>query len=228
MTFLARKRLATRSTLLMTRRPSARTAGRWENFPSSRTIWATALVAWAPLFMATPMSASLMARASFTPSPVMATMCPSACRACTRARFCSGLTRPKTVVSRATARSASTSVPRSRASRRRLSGTSSPTLRAMAPTVSGVVAADDLDVDALGREVVEGVLGVRAHLLGERDQGQGPDPGRELVTAQRRIAVRQQPPPVARSSPSPAPRPGGGRRRPAASRVPPGRRSPGR
>ncbi len=45
--------------------------------------------------MATPMSASLSASTSLTPSPVMATVWPSACRAWTMARFWSGATRPK-------------------------------------------------------------------------------------------------------------------------------------
>jgi hypothetical protein len=42
------------------------------------------------------MSASLSASASFTPSPVIATTCPRDCSAFTIARFCCGVTRPKT------------------------------------------------------------------------------------------------------------------------------------
>ena len=82
--------------LAVTRRPSATTPGRLEKRPSSRTSWATALVAGAPLPMATPVSASLIARASLTPSPTIATVCPRACRALTISCFCRGVTRPKT------------------------------------------------------------------------------------------------------------------------------------
>ena len=81
----------------ITRRPSATTSGRCENLPSSRTSCATARVAADPLPMATPISASLSAIASLTPSPVMATTCPRLCSAATTARFCCGVTRPKTL-----------------------------------------------------------------------------------------------------------------------------------
>ena len=91
-----RKRLATRSMLLMTRRPSATTRGRVENRSSRRTNWATARDAELPEPMAIPMSASLRARTSLTPSPVMATVRPRACRARTMARFWWGVTRPNT------------------------------------------------------------------------------------------------------------------------------------
>ena len=70
-----RNRLATRSMLAMTRRPSATTVGSTAKRLSSSTNWATARVAGAPLPMATPMSASLSASTSLTPSPVMATTC---------------------------------------------------------------------------------------------------------------------------------------------------------
>ena len=43
--------------------------------------------------IATPMSAVFSAGASFTPSPVMATMAPPACSALTMRSLCSGLTR---------------------------------------------------------------------------------------------------------------------------------------
>ena len=52
-----------------------------------------------PLPMATPMSASFSARASFTPSPVIATTCPRNCSAPTIALFCCGVTRPKALCS---------------------------------------------------------------------------------------------------------------------------------
>ena len=64
----------------ITWRPSSTTPGRCENLPSSSTSRATAFVAAEPEFMAMPMSASLMASASFTPSPVIATTWPA--RAC--------------------------------------------------------------------------------------------------------------------------------------------------
>jgi hypothetical protein len=46
--------------------------------------------------MATPMSAAFRAGASLTPSPVIATTWPSACRASTMRILCSGETRAKT------------------------------------------------------------------------------------------------------------------------------------
>ena len=70
---LARNREAMRSVLAMTRRPWDTTPGRAENSPLRSTRRATAFVAGAPLPMAIPKSASLRARASLTPSPVIAT-----------------------------------------------------------------------------------------------------------------------------------------------------------
>jgi hypothetical protein len=72
-TVLVRNRFATRSMLLMTRRPSATTAGRVANDPSSRTSCATAREAELPEPMAIPISASFRASTSLTPSPVIAT-----------------------------------------------------------------------------------------------------------------------------------------------------------
>ena len=97
-TVLVRNRLATRSMLAMTRRPSATTSGRELKAPSSSTTSATAREAGLPEPIATPRSASLSARTSFTPSPVIATMWPRDCSAATMARFCWGVTRPNTVV----------------------------------------------------------------------------------------------------------------------------------
>jgi hypothetical protein len=54
--------------------------------------------------MATPTSARFSAGASFTPSPVMATICPSACSAATSLSLCAGLTRANTLVLRAASR----------------------------------------------------------------------------------------------------------------------------
>ena len=79
-----------------TRRPSATTGGSESKVESSSTSWATARVASLPEPIATPMSASFSASASFTPSPVMATVWPCDCSACTISRFCCGVTRPKT------------------------------------------------------------------------------------------------------------------------------------
>ena len=50
--------------------------------------------------MATPMSARLSAGASFTPSPVIATICRLAWIALTRRSLCSGLARANTSTSR--------------------------------------------------------------------------------------------------------------------------------
>ncbi len=83
--------------LPITRRPSATTEGRAAKLLSSSTIWATARVASEPEPMATPMSASFRASTSFTPSPVIATVCPRDWSAPTMSRFCCGVTRPKTV-----------------------------------------------------------------------------------------------------------------------------------
>ena len=66
--------------------------------------------------MAMPMSASLRASTSFTPSPVMATVWPAACRARTIWRFWSGWTRPNTLWVSSASRRPASSVGRSRAS----------------------------------------------------------------------------------------------------------------
>ena len=93
--------------LPITRRPSPTTYGRVANLLSSNTIWATAREAGLPDPIATPMSASLSARTSLTPSPVIATVWSRACRAWTMARFWSGRTRPKVVYSAIASASAS-------------------------------------------------------------------------------------------------------------------------
>ena len=58
----------------ITRRPSPTTYGRVANLLSSNTIWATARDAGLPEPIATPISASLSASTSLTPSPVIATV----------------------------------------------------------------------------------------------------------------------------------------------------------
>jgi len=86
-TVLVMKRLATRSMLAVTRRPSATTPGSVANLPSSSTSSATAFVAGAPDPTAIPRSASFSASTSLTPSPVMATVCPRARNALTISSF---------------------------------------------------------------------------------------------------------------------------------------------
>ena len=136
---MVRNRLATRSMLLITRRPSATTWGSAEKLESSSTSWATPRVASLPDAIATPQSASFSARTSLTPSPVIATVWPRCCRARTIARFWCGVTRPNTVFSS----SASASASRSSSPGRRLasmlrSHPASPARRATAPTVTGL------------------------------------------------------------------------------------------
>ena len=98
---------------------------------SSNTICATARDAELPEPIATPMSASLSARTSLTPSPVIATVCPRDCNACTIARFWSGRTRPNVVYSSSVSASASGVSGSSRAS---MVSPSSPSDAATAPT----------------------------------------------------------------------------------------------
>jgi len=65
---------------------------------SKSTMSAAALETSVPVMpMAIPISACLRAGASLMPSPVIATTCPSDCRASTRRIFCSGATRAKTL-----------------------------------------------------------------------------------------------------------------------------------
>ena len=71
---------------------------------SERIIRAAFLATSVPLPMAMPMSAALMAGASLTPSPVMATTSPFALRVSTSSTLCSGATRPITPMSSIRAR----------------------------------------------------------------------------------------------------------------------------
>ena len=182
-TFLVRNRAATRSTLAMTRRPSATTRGITENWLSRRTSWATDRVAAAPDPMATPMSADLRASTSLTPSPVMATTWPRECRAFTMARFCSGTTRPNTECSSRATASASGSSP----SRRASTGSAAPG-HAHPPGDgahgAGVVAGEDLDGDVLLGEVAQRLAGVGPQRLLEDDEGDGFEPGRQAVAGE--------------------------------------------
>ncbi len=98
-TVFTRNSVATRVMFPITRRPSATTEGNVAKLLLSSTICATARVASDPDPIETPMSASLRASTSFTPSPVIATVCPRDCNAATMSRFCCGVTRPNTVPS---------------------------------------------------------------------------------------------------------------------------------
>ena len=109
-------RFETRSTLLMTLRPSSTTRGSVAKESSSTTNSATARLAALPEPMAIPMSASFRASTSFTPSPVIATVRPPACRAPTMARFWCGVTRPNTALRSMAAPRSAPSLGSSRAS----------------------------------------------------------------------------------------------------------------
>ena len=75
--FFTRNRLAERWMLLTTRRPSSTTSGIRAKSDSSSTTCALCAAASLPDAIATLQSASFIARMSFTPSPVMATVCPA-------------------------------------------------------------------------------------------------------------------------------------------------------
>ena len=75
-------------------RPSRTAATIVAKLSSARIMSAASLVTSVPVMpIATPMSAALSAGASFTPSPVIATICPSAWSASTMRSLCSGATR---------------------------------------------------------------------------------------------------------------------------------------
>ena len=93
--------------LFTTRRPSMTTAGILLKSLSSSTSCATCEAASLPDAIAMLQSASFNARISFTPSPVIATVFPCSFNACTRRRFCSGVTLPNTVYFFAAFRTAS-------------------------------------------------------------------------------------------------------------------------
>ena len=104
-----------RCRLLMDCRPSCTTRGMEAKLESSSTRLDTVRAASLPEAMATEQSASFRASTSLTPSPVMATVWPSAFRALTKASFCWGVTRPNTAYS-FTARRMSSSVSKTEAS----------------------------------------------------------------------------------------------------------------
>ena len=75
-------------------RPSCTAATIVAKLSSARIMSAASLVTSVPVTpMATPMSAVLRAGASFTPSPVIATMWPSSCSASTIRSLWAGATR---------------------------------------------------------------------------------------------------------------------------------------
>ena len=98
-TFFTKNNEPERSKLFTTRRPSSTICGIREKSESSSTNCATCEAAWEPEAIATEQSASFKAKISFTPSPVIATVCPAFCKIFTILRFSSGFTRPKTVFS---------------------------------------------------------------------------------------------------------------------------------
>ncbi len=88
----------TLSKLFISFLPSTTTLGRALKSEFNNTSWATAFVASEPLAIAIPQSASFKARTSFTPSPVIATICPFDWRDFTIAFFWWGVTLPKIVL----------------------------------------------------------------------------------------------------------------------------------
>ena len=173
------------------RRPSASTDGRCENLPSSSTSCAIALVACAPLFIATPMSASFASaslrrrrsshdvpvglqrvdEARFVRTHPPEDLSPYIARTPRRRYRWSGVAQPASGMSR----------PTRRRSRRRSAG-----------------CRRDLDVHPA--EEVQRVLGVGPHLLGQGHQGEERIPGAGPA-GRAGLTVPQGAPPAARSSP---------------------------
>ena len=92
-------------------RPSSTAATIDAKLSSASTMSAACLETSVPVMpMATPISANLSAGASFTPSPVIATIAPSCRRAFTTRSLCSGLTRAYTDTSRTVRRNASSDI----------------------------------------------------------------------------------------------------------------------
>ena len=83
--------------LFTTLLPSETTEGILEKSESIKTSIDAFDAASLPEAMATEQSASLKARTSFTPSPVIPTVLPCFLSALTNASFCSGVTLPNTV-----------------------------------------------------------------------------------------------------------------------------------
>ena len=95
--FLTRKRLADLCILLTTCLPSNTTYGIRPKSESRSTVCAACAAASLPDAIAILQSASFIASISFTPSPVMATVCFCFWSALTMSCFCLGVTLPNTV-----------------------------------------------------------------------------------------------------------------------------------
>ena len=78
------------------RRPSEITSHSAEKSESGSTSSAVVLAASLPLRTAAEQSALRIARRSFTPSPIIVTLCPHACSAATISRLVSGVALPNT------------------------------------------------------------------------------------------------------------------------------------
>src|SRR3546814_2943156 len=119
--------------------------------------------------MATPTSACLSDGASLTPSPVMATIWPCACRARTMRSLCSGLVRAKTETrlttpSRSPSESFSTSRPVITC------GSSEIELARDGECGCGMVAGDHLEVDPGGAAPGDRLFRFKARRIDEADQ----------------------------------------------------------
>ena len=121
--------------LFTTRLPSTTTLGIDEKLLSNKTRWLTLRAASLPAAMATEQSASLIAKISFTPSPIIATVCPFAFCALISKHFCSGVTLPNTVYWLA---ASTTSCEEKPSNDIYLSASATPTLLATSETVSGL------------------------------------------------------------------------------------------
>ena len=105
--FFTRNNVADLSRLFITCLPSATIPGILEKSESKSTTWAAWEAASAPWAMAIEQSAVFIARMSFTPSPVMATVLPSFFKERINFCFCSGEVLPNMVHSTAALASSS-------------------------------------------------------------------------------------------------------------------------
>ena len=121
--------------LLITLRPSLTTSGRAENDESSETRCDTFLAASDPEAIAIEQSATRSAKISLTPSPVIATVCPSSFKLAIITSFCSGVTRPKITYSLVMCLTSSKDIP---SREMYLSAPSMPALRAISAADSGL------------------------------------------------------------------------------------------
>ena len=153
---------------------------------SVRIISAASLVTSVPVMpIATPMSARVSAGASFTPSPVMATMFPCCLRMLTRRTLSSGATRATTPMSSTSARSCVVG------HRGELGAGERPAFDAELPGDGrrrrGVVAGDHADADAGVLAQRDGVLGLLARRVDDADEGEQLQIGDERQQVARRV-----------------------------------------